>query len=316
MESAFKFMPEAASEFAKDVDLFYYFLCGLTVFFTLVISLGVLYLAVKYRRRSHLDRPEEVHGNNVLEITWTVIPFILAMIIFFWATHLFFQYARTPKDAMEILVTGKQWIWKIQHPDGKREVNELHIPAGQNIKLTMTSEDVIHSFFIPAFRTKMDVVPGRYTATWFRPEKPGKYHLFCAEYCGTEHSEMVGSVYVMPPAEYEAWLAGGGSRVSPVAAGEKLFADLGCVTCHSAESGSLGPNLVGVFGSEQPLNNGQTVIADENYIRESILNPNAKIVEGYQPVMATFKGLVSETQLMQIIAYIKSLAGRNEFTQP
>lgn len=309
MNGKLSFAPEQASEFAVQADAFFYFMVGVSTFFTVLIAVLVVALAVRYRRRTPHERPEAIKANSMLEIIWSVIPLILALIMFFWSAHLYFQYAKAPDDAMEILVTGKQWMWKIQHPNGKREINELHIPMGQDIKLTMTSEDVIHSFFIPAFRVKMDAVPGRYTSLWFKPTKEGKFHLFCAEYCGTEHSEMVGSVYVMAEREYTEWLGGAaGAGESPVKAGENLFNQLGCATCHHSESGSQGPDLAGVFGTQQTMQDGSSALADESYIRESILYPQKQLVVGYQPIMPTFKGLVSETQLMQIIAYIKSIA--------
>ncbi|MBO0721863.1 MAG: c-type cytochrome, partial [Blastocatellia bacterium] len=194
---------------------------------------------------------------------------------------------------------------------GQREINELHVPVGRRIKLTMTSEDVIHSYFIPAFRTKTDVIPGRATTSWFEPTKTGTYHLFCAEYCGTNHSGMIGKVIVMEPADYQAWLAGGPREASPATAGANLFASLGCNTCHKEESGGRGPRLVGAYGTQVKLNNGTTVTMDENYIRESILTPTAKVVDGFQPIMPTFQGQVSDEQIMQIIAYIKSIGPKN-----
>jgi cytochrome c oxidase subunit 2 len=311
-------MPPVASEFAAKVDVFYWFMVLMSLFWVVAIGAVVAFYCVRYRRRYRTQRPDEIHGNNRLEAAWTVIPFVLAMGMFFWAAHLFFDYAQSPGDAMEILVTGKQWMWRLQHPDGTREINALHIPVGQPIKLTMTSEDVIHSFYIPAFRVKADVVPGRYTRTWFTPTKTGKFHLFCAEYCGTEHSKMGGYVTVLTPREYDEWLAtagatGGGvavARLSPAAAGERLFTRLGCVTCHGAEPGALGPSLIGLFGRQEELADGTTIMADEDYIRQSILYPQRHIVKGYQPVMPSFEGQVSETQLLQLVAYIKSIGSQ------
>jgi len=207
---------------------------------------------------------------------------------------------------MEIFIVGKQWMWKAQHPEGQREINELHVPIGRPVKLIMGSEDVIHSYYIPAFRVKADVVPGRYNALWFTATEPGRYHLFCAEYCGTRHSGMIGWVTAMEPTEYQAWLAGGPQTTSPVAAGEKLFSDLACNTCHMPNG--RGPVLQGIFGKSVELQGGGTVTADEAYIRESIVNPQAKVVAGFQPIMPTFQGLVTEEQLMQLIAYVRSLS--------
>jgi len=213
---------------------------------------------------------------------------------------------RVPPGAMEVYVVGKRWMWKTQHMTGQREINELHVPIGIPVKLTMTSEDVIHSFFIPAFRVKQDAVPGRYTTAWFEATKAGEYHLFCAEYCGTKHSQMIGSIKVMEPGAFQTWLAGG-TAGSPAQEGEKLFQSLACITCHRADSQGRGPRLEGLFGKTVRLTGGATVVADADYIRESILNPTAKVVDGYQPIMPTFQGLVSEEGVMQLIAYIQSL---------
>jgi cytochrome c oxidase subunit 2 len=320
MRSDFLLFPEQASTVAAQVDALYYFLVAVSAFFTLLIFLLVLYFAVKYRRRSELERPRPILGDLRLELVWTIIPLGFTLIMFGWGASLYFNLSRPPADAITIYVVGKQWMWKVQHPEGRREIDELHVPVGQPVKLTMTSEDVIHSFFVPAFRIKMDVVPGRYTTAWFEATKAGVYHLFCAEYCGTNHSGMIGRVVVMEPVHYQQWLSGGdGTSVRGEAletAGARLFQDLGCNTCHRAEAGALGvgqgPALEGVFGTSVRLQSGETVVADEGYLRESILNPNAKLTAGYQPTMPTFQGLISEEGLLQIIAYIKSLSKGTE----
>ncbi len=236
-----------------------------------------------------------------------MIPLVIVLVMFGWGVKVFFAQSDPPSNAVEYFVTAKQWMWKVQHPSGKREINELHVPVGQPIKLTMISEDVIHAFFVPAFRIKADVLPGRYTTLWFQATRPGQYHLFCAEYCGTEHSKMGGTVYVMDPADYEAWLAQGPPGSGPGASGEELFASLACVTCHRAGVRARGPNLAGVFGSTVQLADGRTVVADESYVRESILDPKAKVVAGFQPVMPSFQGQVTEDQLLQLVQYVKSL---------
>ena len=307
----FSFFPEQASTYSTDVDALYLFLVGMSVVISVLIATAIIILALRHHRKHHLDRGEDVHGNNTLEIIWSVIPLVLAMVIFFWAAKLYFNYSRAPDNAMEVLVTGKQWMWKLQHPNGKRELNTLHVPIGQPVRLTMTSEDVIHSFYVPAFRTKMDLVPGRYTSTWFTPTKEGRYHLFCAEYCGTEHSAMVGYVDVLSAAKYEEWLTGGQRAQSPVVAGEKLFGKLGCVACHSGGESALGPDIAGTYGQKREFTDGSKTVADDDYIRESILNPQKKVLNGYQPIMPTFKGMVTEPQLMQLNAYIKSIAENN-----
>lgn len=320
MASNFALFPERASTVAGEVDALYLFLVAVSGFFALLIAALVVVFAVKYRRRSGEERPSAIHGSLALELAWTIIPFGLAMIMFFWGAKVYLALAVPPPNAMEVFVVGKQWMWKLQHLEGKREINELHVPVGQPIKLTMTSEDVIHSFYVPAFRIKQDAIPGRYTTAWFEATKTGTYHLFCAEYCGTEHAKMIGRIVVMEPAEYEAWLSGAPSTavaMAPAAkpedqqaamasAGAELFKKLGCISCHRAQAGALGPSLVGLFGHQVSLQDGSTVVADEDYIRESILNPQAKIVAGYQPIMPTFKGLVNEEQLMQLLAYIKT----------
>jgi cytochrome c oxidase subunit 2 len=229
------------------------------------------------------------------------------MVIFVWGAKLFFVSFDPPPNALEINVVAKQWMWKVQHPEGKSEIDELHIPAGQPVKLLLTSQDVIHDFFVPAFRVKKDVLPGRYTTLWFEASKPGTYHLFCAQYCGTQHSGMVGRIIVMEPPAYATWVGGGGTGGSMTAAGQKLFQTLGCATCHLPNDTGRGPSLVGLIGKTVALQGGKSVTADENYIRESILEPRAKIVRGYEPVMPIFKGSVSEEGVMQILSYIKSL---------
>jgi cytochrome c oxidase subunit II len=307
MFSSFPLFPEAASKVARQVDHLYFFLIAVTVFFSLLIGFLVIFFAIKYRRRSEVELPQPITGSTKLETLWTVIPFILVMAMFVWGASVYFTISRPPDDATQIYVVGKQWMWKLQHPGGQREINELHLPLNRAVKLTMASEDVIHSFYVPAFRVKADVVPGRYTSTWFKPDKVGTYHLFCAEYCGTKHSGMIGQVIVMEPTQYQTWLSGGSSEGPLSAKGEKLFQSLACNTCHRADGKGRGPVLAGIFGKPVPLQTGQKVMVDEAYIRESILNPTAKVVEGYQPVMPTFQGLISEEGLMQIIAYIQSL---------
>jgi cytochrome c oxidase subunit II len=299
--------PDQASTFAGNVDSLYAYLVAVTAFFSLLIAVLIVVFAVKYRRTSEDFIPGPVHGGIALEIIWSVIPLGLSLIMFAWGAQIFFTESKPPADSMEIYVTGKQWMWKLQHMEGVREMNELHIPVGRNIKLTLTSEDVIHDFYVPAFRTKSDVVPGRYSTEWFKATKPGKYHIFCAEYCGTRHSNMIGWVYVMEPKDYEAWLSGGGSQGGTLAQkGEALFQQLGCVNCHLTDGTGRCPNLVGVWSKPQHTNLG-VVVADAAYVRESILNPSAKIVDGYQNIMPTFQGIVSEEGVQQLIEYVKSI---------
>jgi cytochrome c oxidase subunit 2 len=299
--------PERASTMAFRVDALYFFLLAVAVFFSLLIAGLIVFYAVKYRRRSPGSVGASIHGGMLLEIAWSVIPLLITMVIFVWGASVFFAMSHPPDETLNIYVVGKQWMWKFQHLDGQREINELHVPVGRAVKLIMTSEDVIHDVFVPAFRIKADVLPGRYTHIWFQATKPGRYHLFCAEYCGTRHSGMIGEVVVMEPSEYQTWLSGGAPEGSLAAAGEKLFQDLACVTCHRADSQGRGPMLQGLFGKTVQLQNGETIVADEAYVRESILRPSAKITAGYQPIMPTFQGLISEEQLLELIEYVKSL---------
>jgi cytochrome c oxidase subunit 2 len=303
----FPLFPEQASTVAGRVDALYYFLVAVSVSFSSLIFLLVIYFAIRYRRRSETERPRPIEGDLRLELLWTIIPLGITMVMFTWGASLYFTLSRPPAGALEITAVGKQWMWKFQHPDGQREINELHVPLGRPVKLTMASEDVIHSFYVPAFRVKMDVVPGRYTTAWFEATKVGAYHLFCAEYCGTQHAGMVGRVVVMEPFQYQQWLSGGVIGEPPALAGGKLFQTLGCNACHRPGPGALGPPLEGLFGTSKKLQTGETVMADEDYLRESILNPNAKIVAGYQPIMPPFQGRITEEGLLQLIAYIKSL---------
>jgi cytochrome c oxidase subunit 2 len=291
---------------AGRVDSLYFFLLAIAAFFSLLIAGLIVFYAVKYHRRSPESTGERIHGGLALDLTWTIVPFLITMVIFVWGASVFFAMTH-PDDALNIYVVGKQWMWKFQHLDGQQEINELHVPVERNIRLIATSEDVIHDVFVPAFRLKVDVIPGRYVTLWFRATKPGRYHLFCAEYCGTKHSGMTGEVIVMAPADYQAWLSGGTTGGSLADAGQKLFADLACNTCHRPDAQGRGPVLDGLLGKTVSLQSGGTIVADEAYLRESILNPSAKVTAGYQPIMPTFQGLVSEDQLLQLIEYIKSL---------
>ena len=306
----FPLFPDVASTVASGVDYLYFFLTAVSAFFTALIFVLILYFAVKYRRgpgrRAEQLPADQEHRGIPLEIAWTVVPFVITLVMFTWGSSLYIANSRVPDQAMNIYVVGRQWMWKIQHPNGRREINELHVPIGQPVKLTLASQDVIHSFYIPAFRVKQDVVPGRYVTMWFQPTRAGEYHLFCAEYCGTYHSGMIGRVVVMQPEEFQKWL-GGVTEESPVQTGEKLFTDFNCVNCHATGARQRCPQLGGLYGSDVQLEGGGTAKFDEAYIRESIINPTAKIVRGYPAVMPTYRGQISEEQLLDLAAYIKSL---------
>ena len=307
MRSGTPLFPEAASTIAPRVDALYLFLVGLTAFMTILIAALVVIFMVKYKRRDPNSIGARIHGGMALEIIWSIIPLVIVLGIFVWATGLFFDIARPPAETMNIYATGKQWMWKFQHLDGQREINELHVPVGRKVKMIMTSEDVIHDLYVPAFRVKADVIPGRYSHIWFEATKAGEYHLFCAEYCGTKHSGMIGRVVVMEPDDFQAWLSGGVQEGSLASAGNKLFQDLACNTCHRPDAQGRGPVLQNLFGKTVTLASGENVVVDEAYIRESILTPSQKVTAGFQPVMPTFQGLVSEEGILQLIEYVKSL---------
>lgn len=303
-EQSFRILADqAASTIATDVQELFYYLVGVSIFFSLLICLLIVTFAIVYRRKSPDEFPTVNNQSMTLEITWCVVPFLFMLVMFFWGTSVYAKMKRPPQHAITINVIGKQWMWKIQHPEGAREINELHVPAGEQIKLMMASQDVIHSFFIPAFRIKQDVVPGCFTSEWFIATTPGRYHLFCSQYCGTQHAKMIGWVTVMTPGDYQAWLAGAPPDEAPAVAGARLFTSWGCSACH----GQRAPTLAGLYMTKVPLDNGSTVVADDDYLRESIIEPAAKVVAGYPPIMPSYRGQLSEEQLMQLVAYIKSL---------
>jgi cytochrome c oxidase subunit 2 len=310
----FPFIPEQASSHAWQVDLLVFFLVAVSGVITLGIAFFIAFFGIRYRKGTRVNRhtdesPQAERKRLWIEIIWSVIPLGIVLIMFVWGAVLYFNVKSPPRDAMDIAVTAKQWMWKFQHPDGRREIDVLHVPLGQAVKLTMTSEDVIHSLFIPAFRIKQDVLPDRYTVTWFRPTKTGSFHLFCTQYCGTNHSQMRGTVVVMEPAEYQRWLAAGGALTSLARQGEQLFQQYGCSGCHQGAPGipRQGPLLDGLFGRPVKLSDGRTVVADRQYLHDSILLPGAEIVAGFQPLMPTFQGVLGEDQVNALIEYIKTL---------
>jgi cytochrome c oxidase subunit 2 len=306
----FPIFPSQSSPFARQVDHLYFALIAFSAAMILLIALPMLYFLFKYRRGRKANRREPRLPEIAIEITWITIPLLFMVGLYTWGADLYFHEQRPPANALEINVIGKQWMWKAQHPEGNREINELHVPLGRTVKLTLASQDVIHSFFLPAFRIKRDVIPGYYTTEWFQATKLGTSHLFCAEYCGTHHSGMVGKVVVMDPADYETWLAAGQPTSTLVQSGEKRFRELGCSGCHMGSSVVRAPPLEGIFGKPVPLQTGGTVLADEGYLRDSILLPNSQIVAGYQPIMPSFQGHVTEEEVLELVAYIKSLGSR------
>ena len=303
--------PDEASNFAPHVDALMVYITAVCIFFAAAITIAIVYCFFKFHRKRAGDMGVPIHGDMRLETAWIVVPLILALSMFGWGAVVYVDYRRAPLDTLDIYVVGKQWMWRIQQPTGLREINELHVPVGRNVKLILASEDVIHDFSVPAFRVKMDVVPGHYNTMWFRPTKPGRYHFYCSQYCGTNHALMVGWVTVMEPNDYASWLSGSSDGTeNPVVAGEKLFAEKACITCHLSDGKGRAPSLNGVYGGQVRLADGSVVTADDTYIRESILQPNAKIVAGYQPVMPSFQGQLTEEQILNLTAYIRSLASQ------
>lgn len=311
----YQIAPPQASTFAPKVDLLYYTITALTIFFTVLVFSLVLYFAIRYRKGSKANRDNIIYESHKIEIAWSIPPLVLGLAIFAWGAHLFVEMRTMPKDAIEIFVVGKQWMWHVQHPNGVRENNEIHVPLGKKVKLTMISQDVIHAVYIPAFRAQYQVIPGRYTTLWFEPTKEGKYPLFCNMYCGTQHSEMGGYVYVVKPEEYASFLDRGGDPKRPgptslVEKGKALYAQLNCGSCHGINDDVRGPSLYGIAGSNRKLSNGQTVVADDDYLREAIIRPELKINAGYENTMPQdYKGQLTEEQIRELIEYMKSLGG-------
>ncbi len=319
----FPLFPERGSTLAGRVDAVFFVLMAISVFFTAAIGFLVTFLAIRYRKGSQADRSHAFSTNLKLEAAWIGVPLVIVLGIFAIGTQVFFEMYNAPKDATPIYVIGKQWMWKVQHPQGRSEINEIHLPVGRPVRLIMTSQDVIHSFYIPAFRMKQDVLPGRLTSEWFEPSKPGRYHLFCAEYCGTDHSRMGGWAVVMEPADYERWLKSGNDGASDAgpsmaSTGARLFEKYHCTGCHGERSEFRAPKLAGVYGGQVPILAANSkdvnfVTADDRYIRDSILLPKSQVVAGFDPVMPSYKDVLKEEELLQIMEYIKSI-GRKEGT--
>ena len=312
-----QFFPPSASEYAQEIDWIFIVWCALAVCFTAVIAGSVIYFAIKYRRSQRPAPPPQVISSRMLEAVWIVIPLFINLGMFAWGADVFLRRTATPPvDAYEILVVGKQWMWKFEHPSGRRELDELHVPTGRPVRLIMISQDVIHDVFIPAFRLKHDVLPMKYSSYWFRATRPGTYHLFCAQYCGTNHSKMTGEVEVMTPEDFQAWLDHSPGMNSPASQGRALLDVLGCRACHRPDSLARAPMLEGLYGGPVALADGTVVTADDNYLRDSILDPPKDIVAHYQPVMPSYRGRVSEEEILQILAYLKSEPFQTERKEP
>jgi cytochrome c oxidase subunit II len=308
----FPLFPDRASSLATRVDLLFFVWLALATLVALAIAVLIVFFAIKYRRGSRANRamaPKAVRErrNRRIELAWIFIPLGLFVVMFAWAAELYYEHAAPPADAMDVYVIGKQWMWKLEHAGGQREIDELHVPAGRPVRLVMTSQDVIHDFFMPVFRIKQDVLPGRYTILWFTATKPGDYHLFCSQYCGTDHSRMIGHVVVMAPAAFAAWLARGNGAQTMAARGAARFRQYGCSGCHGANASVHAPKLEGLFGKPVQLEGGGSVIADERYVHDSVMLPKKEITAGYAPIMPSFQGQIAEEDLLDIVEYIKSL---------
>ncbi len=299
----FRLFPEEASNLAPQVDAIFWFEMAISAFFVLLFIVLIVTFAIRYRRRSESEVPPRIEGNLPLEVAWIVIPFAMLLVMFYWGGLVYVRAKRPIENATTLNVLGKQWMWKVQHPEGGREINEMHVPLGRPVKLVMASQDVIHDFSIPAFRIKQDVIPGAYMTQWFVPTQLGEYRLFCSQYCGNGHSQMIGRIVVMNASDYQAWLAGFVPDESPSAAGKRLFESWGCAACH----GQRAPTMAGLYQSKVLLSDGSIVLADENYLHESILEPAAKIVASYPPIMPSYRNQLSEEQIFDLIEYIKTM---------
>ena len=298
--------PAEASGIAPYVDALYFFLVAMTIFGTTFVAILLLVFSVRYRREKN-PVATQVEGSTLLEATWTIIPLAIFLVTFVWGALLYFRIYDPPANAMNIYIVGKQWMWKAEHPGGQHEINALHIPTGKPIQLTMISQDVFHSFSIPDFRIKREVIPGRYSTVWFEPTQVGKYHLFCTQYCGTQHSGMVGEITVMTPADYKKWLEQSNSGQSLAQNGERLYASMGCNSCHNGTAAARGPSLAGVYGSKLTLTDGRQILVDDAYLRNAILNPSEHVTAGFAPIMPTYQGQISEDGLIDLVEFIKNM---------
>ncbi|HEY3800863.1 MAG TPA: cytochrome c oxidase subunit II [Caulobacteraceae bacterium] len=316
MNAYLPFWPVAASAHAVKVDTLMAAFTALIFCLTAPVFVLIVVFAIKYRRGRAADRTHRPSQNVLAETSWTVIPFLLTLGFFAYAAYLYLDLGRPPADSLVIDVVAKQWMWKFEHPGGQREIDDLHVPVGQDVRLTMTSQDVIHSFFVPALRIKQDVLPGRYTSLWFNANRPGVYDLRCSQFCGMDHSLMVGRIYVLNPGDYAAWLQRAGASGDLASQGKALFDTLGCSGCHAPQSGVRAPRLDGLVGRPVPLADGRVVTADDQYLRDSIVAPNRDVAAGYPPVMPTYAGEISEEDLLKLVAYLKSLGAGPSQTAP
>jgi len=306
--------PPEGSAMSVHIDVFFLFLLLVEIVGVTIVTLMVVTFAMLYRKERH-PVATQIEGSTLLEATWTLIPLAIFLVCFVWGALLYFRIYDPPTNAMNVYIVGKQWMWKAEHPGGQHEIDALHVPIGRPVQLTMISQDVFHSFSIPAFRIKREVIPGRYSTVWFEATKPGVYHLFCTQYCGTDHSAMIGWVYAMKPEDYRAWTQGSTSGSSLAQNGERLFASLGCHSCHTGQESARGPDLAGLYGSQVRLSDGSYVAANDAYLRRSILTPAAQIVAGHSAIMPTYQGQVSEEGVIELVEFIKSLQSNYRIVQ-
>lgn len=298
--------PKEASTIAPYADALYFFLLAMTLVGVLIVGALVFGFSIRYRKERNPEATQ-IEGSTLLEATWTIIPLVIFLVAFVWGALLYFRIYNPPTNSMNIYIVGKQWMWKAEHPGGQHEINTLHVPIGRPVQLTMISQDVFHSYSIPEFRVKREVIPGRYTSVWFNATEPGVYHLFCTQYCGTLHSGMIGTVTALTPEDYEKWTAASTSGMSLAQNGERLFASMGCNQCHTGDAAARGPNLAGLYGTKVKMEDGSTQLANEAFLRDTILNPSSHIPAGYKPIMPTYQGQLSEEGLIDLVEYIKSL---------
>jgi cytochrome c oxidase subunit 2 len=298
--------PAEASGIAPYVDALYFFLVLMTIVGTALVAILLLVFSVRYRREKN-PVATQIEGSTLLEATWTIIPLAIFLVTFVWGALLYFRIYDPPTNAMNIYIVGKQWMWKAEHPGGQHEIDALHVPTGKPIQLTMISQDVFHSFSVPDFRIKREVIPGRYSTVWFEATQVGTYHLFCTQYCGTQHAGMVGEVTVMTPGDYKKWLEQSNSGQSLAQNGERLFASMGCNSCHNGTAAARGPSLAGVYGSKLTLTDGRQILVDDAYLRDAILNPSEHVTAGFAPIMPTYQGQISEDGLIDLVEFIKNM---------
>ena len=298
--------PREASTIAPYMDALYFFLLGMTILGLVLVGALLAFFSIRYRKERN-PVATHIEGSTLLEATWTIIPLAIFLVCFVWGALLYFRIYSPPVNAMNIYVVGKQWMWKAEHPGGQHEINALHVPIGKPVQLTMISQDVFHSFSIPDFRVKREVIPGRYSTVWFEATTPGTYHIFCTQYCGTQHSGMIGEVTALTPDDYQKWTQESTSGMSLAQNGERLFASMGCNACHSGTAAARGPNLAGVYGSKLQLANGSEVLVNDAYLRDAILNPSQHVTAGFAPIMPTYQGQISEDGLIDLVEFVKNM---------